>query len=105
MGPQQRLHSSKQSTALHLGLDASKLEPLLGLLANTLIHLDRLCRHDVEQLLAVHGCELLLYLDLCRYDETPMKANYHQTVEVFSVTAGADSTPPHYQHGRGIRTP
>ena len=78
MGSQPKLYASKESAAMILGVDASKLEPQLCLLSNSFVHLDRHRRLQLEQVLAEGEGQLLTYLDIARYDETPVTVAHHQ---------------------------
>ena len=58
--------------------------PQLCLLSNSLVHLDRHRRLQLEQILAEGGGQLLMYLDIARYDETPVTVAHHQVLERLS---------------------
>ena len=88
MKEEPKLHTSKEALAQRLGIAAHKLEPTLGLLTNCLLHLDRISRFHFEELLALQGSELLMYLDVSRYDETPMKVTHDQQLPHQTEAAG-----------------
>ena len=74
---QPTLHSSKTSIAQLTGVGADKLEPHLGLLINTLLHLDRQQQCSLEEsIVQDSGAELVAYIEFSRYDETPMKVTH-----------------------------
>ena len=74
--PGPKLHASKESFASILGIPPQKVEPHLALFTNTLVQLDRHYRLQVEEALDEGRLELVLYLDISRYDETPMKVKH-----------------------------
>ena len=72
-GGQQTLHTSKEAIADKLQIPAEKLEPLLGLLCCCLFHADRGSQLELEKRLLQSQCRCLCFVDMNRYDETPMK--------------------------------
>ena len=102
-----RLHASKEAIGQLAGVQPKKIEPNLNVLADTLLHMDKIKRHDFEQILANSGAQLLLYVDVVRFDETPMRVAQQQLLEDAAAQsqalAGASSqsavAPPH-KHGQ-----
>eukprot|EP00971_Amphidinium_carterae_P209851 4162385-Amphidinium_carterae.1 len=76
-----KLHASKASRAMILGVDASAIEPSLGMLSSIVLHLEKQYRMRLEEHVCNCGGELLMYVDLARYDETPMKVTVDQATD------------------------
>eukprot|EP00971_Amphidinium_carterae_P341413 6480195-Amphidinium_carterae.2 len=76
-----KLHASKASRAMILGVDAAVIEPSLGMLASIVMHLEKQCRMRLEEHVCNCGGELLMYVDFARYDETPMKVTIDQSTD------------------------
>ena len=92
------LHASKEALGKMLSLDPKKVESSLQAIASTLTLCDRADRLSLESLLSSSACELLLYVDLNRYDETPMLLTVKQPLgtptgsgEVAALPAGSAS--------------
>ena len=73
-----QLHTSKAAVAQLAGITSEAVEPSLNLLSNTLIHLDRQCRAQVHEQLLRSAAERILFLDICRYDETPLRLTFRE---------------------------
>ena len=93
---QPKLHTTKASASMLAGVEPHKLEPLLGLLVNALLHVNRHGRARLEAMMANSGVELILFAELCRYDETPMRVTHQHRVQtapdVSLGTAAAESS-------------
>ena len=76
VSPTHKLHASKEALSSLIGVPAHKLEPHLALVSSTLLQLDRHYRVQIEEALDHGHLDLVLYLDLARYDETPMKVRH-----------------------------
>ena len=83
-------HTTKESLSRHLGVESGKIEPHLTLLASTLLQLDRSQRAELEEVLANSGLECLLYLDIQKYDETPMKVSHLDFMQIGEASATSD---------------
>ena len=68
-----QLHSSKAALSQLVQCPAQKLEPHLGVLAATLIHCDGSQRAAFEAAVSASACTLVAYVELSRFDETPVK--------------------------------
>ena len=86
-----KLHVSKEALGQMLQMDPLVVEPALSLLTSTLLHCDRLRRRCLEEEAVHSGCELLCYLDLNKFDETPMKLHLKHAVAL--PTSQAASQP------------
>eukprot|EP00971_Amphidinium_carterae_P348227 6490393-Amphidinium_carterae.1 len=75
------LHTSKEAICKLLDIDRLNIEPLLCVLSNVMVHMDRGNRAKLEEALSTSGYELVLYIDMARYDETPMRVTHKQTME------------------------
>ena len=75
------LHATKAVLGTLLNLDPKKIEPGLCSLASALIHTDRQFRHQLEAAAAGSDQQLMLYLDINRFDETPMKVSVRQNLD------------------------
>lgn len=66
--------ASKRVRADKIGVSSKKLDAAVPLLASALVVRDRLVRADIEKAIAQCVCpdSLLLYVDCCAYDETPL---------------------------------
>ena len=91
------LHATKAAIGHLLQVNPKKIEPALRSLGSALLHTDRAARHQVEQQIAQSGAHLLLYLDLNRFDETPMKVSQRQPLD--SVVQAALGQPAATEEG------
>ena len=95
-----KLHVSKEALGQMLRIDPVSLEPSLSLLTSSLVQCDRLRRRSLEETAVHSGCQLLCYLDLNKFDETPMKLHLKHTIAL-----GSGQTPAvlggHHDPGRG----
>ena len=89
--PTAALHASKQALGKLLQLHPTKIEPRLNTLAATLVHTDGQERYELEKALANSTAKKLLYLDLTKFDETPMKLT---NTEYLNPGTGAGSRGP-----------
>ena len=80
-----RLHGSKAAITQLLGIEAKKIEPNLMALADAMLQLDHSKRENLERLVSQSGAQLLLYSDVVRYDETPMKVGQRQSLQDLGV--------------------
>ena len=76
-----RLHISKEAASQISNVPAMELEPLLSMFATALTELDRASRVHLEHQVAASGCKLICYLDLAKYDETPMRVRSSHVLE------------------------
>ena len=83
------LHASKITLGKLILQEPRKIETGLSVIAATLFHHSRGCRVQLEQAITQSDATLLLYLDLSRYDETPMKITQQEPLVVEAVS-GAD---------------
>ena len=67
------LHTSKEAISQLLSLQPDQIEPLMGLLSCCLYHSDKSAKISLEQSLSRAGLRCVCYVDMSRYDETPMK--------------------------------
>ena len=92
LGTSSRLHSTKETAGHLLQVDPKSLEKYLGLVVDTLIHLDRQGVVALQKALAV-GAELVMFLELTRYDETPMRVTHDERVSAFLPQEATASEP------------
>ena len=91
------LHTSKESIAKLTGVPPDRVEPNLSLLANTMLHMDQVSRRDFEKMISTSGMDLVAYIELSRYDETPMKVGQQHSVP--AMASSAKSTPTTWSSG------
>ena len=72
------LHASKEVIGKLTGQAPKKIEPILNGLAGALYHADRFDRKTFEATISHSNAEKLLYLELVRFDETPMRLTERQ---------------------------
>ena len=72
------LHASKEAMARVIAEPASKMETATTALADAVFHTDHYHRSNLETIIGASAAELLLYLELSKYDETPMKVAYKE---------------------------
>ena len=87
-GPDPQLHATKEAVAELTGVPAANVEAGLTLFTNTLCHLSRATHFTIADILANSQAELLMFIDLARYDETPMKVAYNVTEPDADLGAG-----------------
>ena len=90
------LHTSKEVVSRLIGEPPSKIEGGLAALASSYFHTDRWQQSKLEEALAQSACTLILYLELVKFDETPMKISEKDvvhTVPTPSVTADVTAPP------------
>ena len=78
-----KLHASKQVLASMLAIPAENIEPKLGSLAESLLVMEKHGRAVLEESVAATddtATKLLLYIDLSKYDETPMPVTHRQDI-------------------------
>ena len=80
-----RLHGSKAAISKLMGVEPKKVEPHLMALADSMLQLDHCKRQALERSLTQSGAQLLLYTDVVRYDETPMKVGQRQLPEDLGI--------------------
>ena len=64
---------SKEAVARFLSGHPSRIEDALSVLAGTFFHLDRHYQSQLEDAVLQSDCTKVMYLELIRYDETPMR--------------------------------
>ena len=85
------LHASKRAISKITGVDRLNLDGKLSLLAESLLKLELADQAVLERTLADSDAECVCYLDLCRYDETPLKVGQQQQVStMMSNTRAAE---------------
>ena len=72
--------ASQKVIADKLGINPRDLRPTLSRLANCYLHLDRCKRRLLEKSCSESDCLLLMYVELSRYDETPMVVTRKQSL-------------------------
>ena len=72
------LHASKEAMARVLGEPAAKLESSTISLADAILHTDHFYKSQLEALVAASSARLLLYLEVSKFDETPMKVAFKE---------------------------
>ena len=82
-----KLHASKEAVSRIVGVAPAQLDDALAVFTNTLIHLSRATNQQIEQILVNSQAELLMYAEVSRYDETPMKVAHTQSVLQDSLAA------------------
>ena len=87
------LHISKEALGRLIQVRPARLAPHLALCCNTLGHLDRQHRYQLEESLANSSLELILYIEHSRYDETPMRVRHEQLQALSTPEAGAGRQP------------
>ena len=91
------LHVSKEATAQLTGVAATKLEPVLAVACNALLHLERDFRSSFEEAIVSSPCRLVGYFETIKYDESPMKITSKRSLEEFlkaSLSPGQDVAVP-----------
>ena len=75
-----KLHASKQALGQILSISPDIIEPKLGCLAESLVVMERRSREQLEASIVATApaTKLLLYIDLTKYDETPMPITHRQ---------------------------
>ena len=71
-----QLHTSKVAVGQLAGIAAEAVEPCLNLLSNTFIHLDQHNRTQMLEHILNFAAEMILFLDVCCYDDTPPPAYF-----------------------------
>ena len=101
------LHSSKVSIGRLCGVPPEKLEPALTLIVNALLHLERERHCQLEQTLVSDSTvELVSYVELSRYDETPMKVTQVHGIHDVQDTALPEAPgPSQSEAGKGSVPP
>ena len=80
------LHTSKEGIGRVTGVDPQKIEPYLGLISNCMYHMEASTRLEVEAAVASSRCKLICYLDLMKYDETPMRVTIKQSASMLQAS-------------------
>ena len=75
------LHVNKAALGEILHVNPNTIEPCLTTLGDCLFHADRQQRHSLEQVLSQSGLTPLMYMDISKYDETPLKLQQQQMLE------------------------
>ena len=78
LGQEPPMHMSKASVGELLDVDPQQVEPILSLIANSLLHVEALQRSTLESTLTSSGCRLVTFVDFSRYDETLMKVRHKE---------------------------
>ena len=112
-GKARTLHTTKAAVSELTGMPSRKVEPLLGALACSMMELDRHAMAHLQERIAGGGCQLLAFLEVARYDETPMKVAKqeklgHQLAPADRAPASSTDDPPPAQdplaHGPSVRS-
>ena len=101
LSPQPRLHTSKAALSTLLQMSPQDIEPKLSILANAILHLESHSRHQLERALASCPSTKILYVDLNRMDETPLKLTSREAL----VTLLPPPTPPLEEGGMPAEPP
>ena len=72
---------SRSVVADKLKMRRQNVEPKLARLSNCLVHCDRIAQARFIQMVSAHSTRLVMFLDLCRYDATPLPIATEQTLE------------------------
>ena len=88
-----RLHTNKEVAAQISNVPARDLEPVLSMVATTLVELDRASRLHLEGQLVASSCKLICYLYLAKYDETSMRVRSSHVLE--QLLGGPHTRGPH----------
>ena len=75
---EQATHLSKEALGQVVGVSAEMVEDSLSQMANCLLHIEQGQRHALEEAITAGVCKPILYLDLSRYNETPMKITHKE---------------------------
>ena len=104
MGPDVKLHSSKKVVCDHASVSHKQLDEYMALLTSCTLQLDRQSRARVEEALVSSAVELLMYLDLSRYDETPLKIAHDHSQQGPSTSSGS-ALPSSWPQGNASEVP
>ena len=91
-----KLHASKQVLASMLAISPENIEPKMGVLAESLLVMEKRCRALLEESVAASEDttnKLLLYIDLSKYDETPMPVTHRQDIAASQAAAPGSGGP------------
>ena len=75
------LHCSKSVFSKLLHLELKTIDGGITSLASSLLHHDHCLRQAMEENVTKTGLTLLLYIDLAKYDETPMKLRQREALD------------------------
>ena len=92
-----QLHASNAAMAAVAGVNPAELEPTLAPLTTAMLQPDKMCKQTLDQVLANSSAELLLYVQLSRYDETSMRIrqkHFFQQTYVDADTGHPSATTP-----------
>ena len=87
------MHLSKAAVGQITNVPLDNIETALGTLVNSLVHMERAQRAQLEQAVVQSGCRLVLFGEGCRYDETPMKLTQKQALTFFCWLTQAQQLP------------
>ena len=88
------MHLNKSVLSKLLGMAKDNITPALTALASGLLHSDWVARWQLERAIADTGHELLLFLELSRYDETPMRVRHTQALDPLATKEGGHPNVP-----------
>ena len=66
--------NTKSAMYKRLGIESEKADRVWGMAANALVTIEQIERRKAEEWAARNLLQPLLYIDSCRYDETPLPA-------------------------------
>ena len=86
-------HLTKAAIAEKLGLNRHSLESSLSTFANSLLHIDRGQVTDLETMLLHSPLQPVAYIELVRYDETPLRVTHKDLLDLLLPA----STPSRFE--------
>ena len=85
------LHCSKAAISQLTQTPAHLLEATLITVVNGMLHLDKLCRAQVEQACVQGKLQRLLHIDTTRFDETPMRVRIKEVLSTQHAVSTRDA--------------
>ena len=95
-----KLHASKVSLSQLLQISADSIEPHLCTVADAMAHSEKHRRRALEAALSSSPVRLVMYLECCRYDETPMRITHKQTLASLGVLPAPSSSDDRSSGGK-----
>eukprot|EP00971_Amphidinium_carterae_P036920 725702-Amphidinium_carterae.2 len=93
LSKQPKLHASKEAVAKLTNVAVDKIESSVNRVANCMLHFERIDRRGLEEALLHLDADPLLYIDLSKFDETPMKVKTKEALtQMLPQPSGLDSS-------------
>ena len=93
-----KTHLSKEGVGQVVGVAAEMVEDSLSHVVNSLLHIEKGSRAALEAALDCTECQPIMYLDLARYDETPMKVTHKEFISKLALSNVPESDQSQGSH-------